>query len=412
MEGLPASNATIYVDTVNARVSIGTGTAGQTLDVRGVIRTSGGIISSGTLVAQSGVYQAGSVAEFQGFNSIIYLISTNTVGNTTTEDAVGMQGYDAGGNTVFWGAVAARNAVATAGSSYGKLKLEAGNINTHLVPMGIYGEGSFGSADMFNGDSTAGPGPQIFDVHGGVKAQTLNIGVNPSNVPLVISSDTAASLGGTARILSQMASTTGTRGIYIAYDTSVQKGILASPGSSSSMTFWTNGAERMILDGNANLTVSGGSVTASAFFGNGSQLSGISGNLAASTTTVIPTTSSNQATFITCIATVTLTTTGSKVQVYWSGILNQSGYSSTNVRTKFNVLQDGAYVAPYTSVLGITGWADGGQNYHDAVGSAIFQTAPSAASHSYCLSLANDSAVALVFDAAFSSPTFGVIEVK
>ena len=124
-----------------------------------------------------------------------------------------------------------------------------------------------------------------------------------------------------------------------------------------------------------------------------------------SSSTAIAPLTTTQATFIVCQASVTITTNGRPVSGSITGSLNQSGYSSTNVHTKFAVLQDGQFVSPYTSVKGISMWADGGQNYHE-VNIPIDLPAPAAGSHTYCMAMANDSGRTLAFDSTDTVPRF------
>jgi hypothetical protein len=96
-----------------------------------------------------------------------------------------------------------------------------------------------------------------------------------------------------------------------------------------------------------------------------------------------------------------------------SGALNQSGYASASVHTWFFTLVDGALSSEYTTALGIYGWADAGQNYHEVGFRHILKDIPSAASHNVCVGMVNDSGRTLVFDnTSFTKPFFQVEEVK
>jgi hypothetical protein len=124
--------------------------------------------------------------------------------------------------------------------------------------------------------------------------------------------------------------------------------------------------------------------------------------------------SSAQSSFSVCGATLTVTTKGNPVAIWFSG---QVGSSVNAKNCLVSVLQDGAYIAPWTSQKGM---GTSMQSTSTGVGNASTvsfylktPTAPSAASHSFCLSVAQDGGgqTCSVGGSSTSVAQFGVAEI-
>ena len=115
-------------------------------------------------------------------------------------------------------------------------------------------------------------------------------------------------------------------------------------------------------------------------------------NAAVSSCTATPfsPTSGTGAGFQVAVATLTITTTGGRVRMYFSGSV--TGSASQTI-CGFNVIQDGAFISPWTAALGMTrGYTGtGGAGLVMVSGfSTVTPTAPSAASHTYGLQMNAD----------------------
>lgn len=148
--------------------------------------------------------------------------------------------------------------------------------------------------------------------------------------------------------------------------------------------------------------VTGAGIISSAFTGSGITISkagtGIFTFTGAPSVVVVSSagieTTTNQSTFIACVGTVTVTTSGGPVFVGLSGGLDNSGLSMASVIYKWTILQDGAHLSGLSSTKGINV-----RQNTDASIAPVFDPidfvrsvgSPSAASHSYCLAIANDS---------------------
>lgn len=154
------------------------------------------------------------------------------------------------------------------------------------------------------------------------------------------------------------------------------------------------------------------SVTASGFFGDGSGLTNLpSAGVAQSSKTFNLTGSTTETTtFRICYATGTITASGTRpVQVYYAGSITQAGSAGRYCLITF--LQDGAHISPYTATVGmgsaVTSSAGG---FGNGSTSRVFP-APSAGSHSWCISMISPFGDACTF--TYSSAhgnEFGVTE--
>lgn len=117
----------------------------------------------------------------------------------------------------------------------------------------------------------------------------------------------------------------------------------------------------------------------------------------------------SQTAFGPAVSTVTISTNGGEVTCWFSG----GAYSSSDNRhLALNILEDGAYVSPYTTTSGIasayvcTGCGTHPQNlsFHK-----IFR-APAGGSHSYALTPLTAISGNFVFDTTDSKPEFGCAE--
>lgn len=101
-----------------------------------------------------------------------------------------------------------------------------------------------------------------------------------------------------------------------------------------------------------------------------------------SSSTIFADTSFNQTSFGVCFATVVITTGGQgRIRIGASGMW-QSSYGNYSA---LNVLQDGQFVAPYSSSLGIQAMQGTYGGASVSLGVNFLLPAPSAGQHSYCL---------------------------
>ena len=128
------------------------------------------------------------------------------------------------------------------------------------------------------------------------------------------------------------------------------------------------------------LTVSGASVTASAFFGDGSHLTG----MVISSYTAVPNTVLTNTAFGVCFATVTLmTTAGATLSITYQGIASNS---NPGQEVLVSVLMDGAFI--HTPTIGaLAAGNSASANDHDNVGFVHEHSLEESASgtHSFCL---------------------------
>lgn len=162
------------------------------------------------------------------------------------------------------------------------------------------------------------------------------------------------------------------------------------------------------MAGSSGVFIAQSSVTTlGSFFGDGSQLSGV--ERVSSTTVSGFAYTTAQATFITCATTVTITTNGNRVAVWFSGTAASSQVTLSTIG--LNVLQDGAFITGYTSAKGFSAASPTINTQNANLGFYTVLAAPSAASHSYCLS-AKVSGGTFSFDTTDTQPQFGVKEIK
>lgn len=107
-----------------------------------------------------------------------------------------------------------------------------------------------------------------------------------------------------------------------------------------------------------------------------------------------------------CKTTVTITTTGNPVMVWFAG-----GVANTNASaiTGLNFLVDGAFVSPWSSSLGIAEPVIPGANQNAATSFSFLVGALSAASHSFCLAAHVNAGTGSFIG---SVGQFGVMEIK
>lgn len=129
--------------------------------------------------------------------------------------------------------------------------------------------------------------------------------------------------------------------------------------------------------------VSGASITASAFFGYGGNLTGISGTQISTWTAIVSSVTISTVKGV-CYATATLVSNGGRVTLSFSG--NISNTNATD-QGKVSVLVDGDYIEPYKTFGGnqvaMAGASEGSSR---AVGFSVTTlSALSAGSHTFCL---------------------------
>ena len=186
-------------------------------------------------------------------------------------------------------------------------------------------------------------------------------------------------------------------------------------------TFSATGDLNLASNGDLTLTgptafiTSGSSINASAFFGNGAGLTGVTGFVATSTGTALP---STQATTVTSgvrclISTVTMTTTGGKIMITFTG----SGANDTATSTSnLGLLMDGDFVT------GINGSKNGATDamttnghelaaYNRNYNFTFLQAAPSAAAHSWCVTAWTDVGT-FTIGAVTPKPRLQIVELK
>lgn len=204
----------------------------------------------------------------------------------------------------------------------------------------------------------------------------------------------------------------------------------------SSSLYMTGGAS-LILENSAGYISAASSINASSFFGDGQHLGGISNSLLTSTqtftgadtftssftvqsggrqiilstsafvnnvlitttgvvsfypslhnssATTIPQFSTTASTLTTCVSgsTLTITTTGGRVELIFSGIL----YSDKSQFT-ISFLQDGQFVNNLDGHEGIAKFGGGFASAPQSISFAYILDAPSSGPHSYCLTIAN-----------------------
>ncbi len=196
---------------------------------------------------------------------------------------------------------------------------------------------------------------------------------------------------------------------------------LVSNSSVTASAFFGNGSALTGLAGESNTYASSktfttnvlmqASATASGFFGNGSALTGLP--VAQTTVTYNLTGATTETTtFKVCYASGTLTTNGSSlIQVHYSGSITNSGAAGTYCI--LNIMQDGAFISPYTSTVGMGASVNGAAGgFGNATMTRIFP-APSAGSHSWCLSMISPFGTTCTFTyASAHGNEFGVTELR
>lgn len=154
------------------------------------------------------------------------------------------------------------------------------------------------------------------------------------------------------------------------------------------------------------------SSTASAFFGDGSNLTNLPSASVAQSSKTYNLTGTTTATtnFDICYATGTITASGTRpVQVYYSGSITQAGASGRYCVISF--MQDGAHIAPYTRTVGMgAGVTSSAGGFGTATNVRVFP-APSAGSHAWCISMISPFGDACTFTfASAHGNEFGVTE--
>lgn len=140
----------------------------------------------------------------------------------------------------------------------------------------------------------------------------------------------------------------------------------------------------------------------------GSNLTGID-NATSSTTYSLGSPAAAQTAFGVCTTTLTVTTTGNRVLVWFNGTGTTS--SVTGSTMGLNVLQDGAFLTGFSSSVGMSAGTNATNLLNTNLSFSVLLPAPSAASHSYCLT-SKSSAGNFSFDATDVQGQFGVKEVK
>lgn len=230
--------------------------------------------------------------------------------------------------------------------------------------------------------------------------------------------------------------------------------VIAAPAGAESGRFDVSGLTMVanadiVLSGASGVLTSGSSITASAFFGNGSALTGISAaetntytssktfttnvlmkasatasgffgdgsaltNISAVSTVTYNLTGATTETtnFKVCYATGTLTLlAGTQVQVTYSGDITNSG--AAGQYCVINFLQDGAFISPASSTIGM-----GKSNNASAGGSGNATTvrvfpSPGAGSHSWCVSMISPFGATCTFtSSAVLGNQFSVTELR
>lgn len=178
---------------------------------------------------------------------------------------------------------------------------------------------------------------------------------------------------------------------------------------STKSTFTASGS--LIMSSTASITVPGSSVTANSFYGDGSHLTGI-GNGISSTTTAGQggfNFTTTQAAFSLCATTLTITTNGGPVAVWFSGAGASSQVTLSTIG--LSVLQDGAFVSGYSSSVGFSAFSPTINTQEGNLGFYNVIAAPASGTHSYCLT-AKISGGTFSFDQADTAPQFGVKETQ
>ena len=175
----------------------------------------------------------------------------------------------------------------------------------------------------------------------------------------------------------------------------------------SGNAFSVGGSSFAVAGGSATVAYS---MTAARFIGDGSGLTGLGGVAQSSITYNLSGTTTETTNFKVCYGSATITTGGSSpIVVFYSGDITNSGAAGTYCIINF--LQDGAFISPASSTVGM-----GKSNNAAAGGSGNATTfrvlpAPSAGSHSWCVSLISPFGSSCTFSqgGAYGNQ-FGVIE--
>ena len=110
-----------------------------------------------------------------------------------------------------------------------------------------------------------------------------------------------------------------------------------------------------------------------------------------------------------CYATQTITTSGGKVAVWYSGSLHNSVAANGCI---VGFLEDGAYIAPYTNAIGHAVAVSHAANLPASASFWTLVRAPSAGAHSYCITLAALANTCTLSAFSYYYNEFGVMEFK
>jgi hypothetical protein len=433
MEGLAASANTIFVDTANVRVGIGTSSPTATLSVLGVssfTSTTAGIADLWNLYNVTGI-------PLFSFNNQGYLRlpnaepftlrnGANTRSNMVVADLGNVVTFSDGTRSLRYfmdGAsgerVAGGGIYQTAGQG---LFVGPGGNDGDVGQLAYYDT----QAGMFRAAAQWASGPSFSTMSLMKSGGSVGIGLGSSQPTGTLdvrgtivgnSSVTASAFFGNGSALTGLSSAESNT-----YTSS--KTFTAAVLGKSSITasaFFGDGSALTGIAGEANTYASSktftsdvlgkSSVTASGFFGNGSALTGlpvaqttVTYNLSGATT--------ETTTFKVCYGSGTLTTSaGTQVQVAYSGDITNSG--AAGQYCVINFLQDGAFISPASSTIGM-----GKSNNASAGGSGNATTvrvfpSPGAGSHSWCVSMISPFGATCTFtSSAVLGNQFSVTELR
>lgn len=191
-------------------------------------------------------------------------------------------------------------------------------------------------------------------------------------------------------------------------------GITSSGVTATSSPTWSGNHTFLHTVTVSSNIVASSSITGTAFFGDGSALTNLpSSPVAQSSFTYGLNGATTETTnFTTCYASGTLTTGGTApIAVFYSGDITSSGAAGTYC--VINFLQDGAYISPASKTIGMGKAASasaGGAGNGTTV--RIFP-APSAGSHSWCVSLISPFGATCTFtNTSVLGNQFGVVELR
>lgn len=431
MEELAASNNSIFIDTVNVRVGVGNAVPAATLDVTGNAQfgttvkstfTAAGALTlaSGAALTLSG--SAGNVvtgasvtasAFFGSGNGLTGTAASLTAGAVTTNANLTGDVTSSGNATT----VVKINGTSMAGLATGILK----NTTTTGVPsiaiaadFPTLNQNTSGNAatvttnanltgpvtSVGNATTIAGPLPAISGaaltsltpsnlsnggLPNGVKISTANVGAGFNGASELVQLDGSAKMpavDGSQLTNISGTLTGGTNGFDARWTGSTT--LAAGPFSESA-------SSATLLSGSTLLFKSGANLIGSSNY--------------ATTTTGLSGTWTNTTFTSPCLSTVTITTSGNPVGVFFSGTLSDNGNGGNEF---MNILQDGAFPLPYSSTLGTSAVDIANATAESTASFYVVLAAPSAGSHSYCLmtrSAGNTGSFG-----SHSQPVFGAME--